>query len=113
MDPLEVSGDVDDKQRQINLQKFKDPTQNHRLLILSQVGNAGLNLHEARFMIFADSVWSSQQEEQIIGRIYRQPNKQAVYVYFPRVEGTSDTILSAMADVKEKLLRKFMGIEYN
>lgn len=32
---------------------FKDLEKNYRVLIMTSVGNAGLNLHEARFMIFA------------------------------------------------------------
>lgn len=107
--PLEVSGRVSSADRRENLLKFKDPKRNERLLVLSSVGNVGLNLHEARFLIFADSIWSGQAEEQIIGRIHRQPNKQKCIIYFPRVKGTSDTILAEFADVKERLLARFVG----
>lgn len=42
--------------RELAISNFKDRRQNYRVLILSSVGNAGLNLHEARFMLFAVSV---------------------------------------------------------
>lgn len=35
---------------------FMNPSMNYRVLFISSVGNAGLNLHAARFMIFAVSV---------------------------------------------------------
>ncbi|KAH8114058.1 P-loop containing nucleoside triphosphate hydrolase protein [Phellopilus nigrolimitatus] len=109
--PLSVTGKQSAKKRQHNISEFKDPRRNNRVLVLSSVGNAGLNLHEARFLIFADTVWSGQQEEQIIGRLHRQPNRQQVHVYIPRASGTSDVILSRMSRNKEDLLGAFMNTD--
>ena len=53
LEPLVLTGATSVKKRAEALRDFKDPEQNHRLLILSSIGGAGLNLHEARFMIFA------------------------------------------------------------
>ena len=56
LSPLVLTGATSVKKRAEALRDFKDPEQNHRLLVLSSIGGAGLNLHEARFMIFAVSV---------------------------------------------------------
>ncbi|KAL5476645.1 hypothetical protein ACEPAI_2831 [Sanghuangporus weigelae] len=86
---------------------FKDPEKNYRVLIMTSVGNAGLNLHEARFMIFADMVWSGQTEAQVIGRMYRQPNEQLCRVYFPIVQETTDEFLTRTGKSKIYLLDVF------
>ena len=56
-----------------------------------------------------DNVWSSQQQEQIIGRIHRKPNKKECRIYIPRLYGTSDMELGQLASVKEMLLSMFVG----
>lgn len=52
LDPLVLTGATSVKKRAEALKEFKDPNLNRRVLILSSIGGAGLNLHEARFMIF-------------------------------------------------------------
>ena len=56
-----------------------------------------------------DNVWSSQQQEQIIGRIHRQPQMEECHVYIPRLAGSSDMALRHKVTVKEKLLELFVG----
>ena len=54
-------------------------------------------------------MWSSQQQEQIIGRIHRQPQMEECHVYIPRLAGSSDMALRHKVTVKEKLLELFVG----
>ena len=49
--PLLVTGRESPKDRTKALLDFKDPNLNNRLLVLSPVGSAGLNLHEAKHLI--------------------------------------------------------------
>lgn len=56
IEPLLLTGSSSVKKRSEALRDFKDKKKNHRVLILSSIGGAGLNLHEARFMIFAVGV---------------------------------------------------------
>ena len=93
------------------LKQFADDKYS-RVLVLSSVGSAGLNLHFAQHLIFADMVWSGQVQQQIIGRIHRQPNEKQVYVWFPIVIDTTDELLDVYASTKEKLLTKFFGEEH-
>lgn len=51
--PLKLVGKLAVNKRNENIKKFKSPVENYRVLVMSSVANAGLNLHEARFMIFA------------------------------------------------------------
>lgn len=52
-------------------------------------------------------VWSGQTEEQIIGRMYRQPNNQRCAVYFPIVKETTDELLTRTGKSKVQLLDVF------
>lgn len=49
--PLLVTGNATPMERVKALEDFKDPNLNERLLILSPIGSAGLNLHEAKHML--------------------------------------------------------------
>ncbi|KAL5485573.1 hypothetical protein ACEPAI_6614 [Sanghuangporus weigelae] len=103
---LECTGSLTVATRNRVLKQFAD-VRSSRVLILSSVGSAGLNLHFAQHLIFADMVWSGQVQQQIIGRIHRQPNEKQVYVWFPIVKKTTDELLDVFASTKEKLLTSF------
>ena len=45
----------------------------------------------------------------MIGRVHRQPNEQTVHVYYPRIRGTSDEVMSSIAAQKDSFLQEFMG----
>lgn len=112
IEPILCIGSLSAPARNKNLAAFANPAETRRVLILSAVGNVGLNLHMAQHLIFGDVVWSGQTQHQIIGRIHRQPNDRQVYVYVPRVRGTTDLSLSEMSINKEKLLDTFLSAHW-
>ncbi|RDB15031.1 Protein CHROMATIN REMODELING 5 [Hypsizygus marmoreus] len=79
-----------------------------RVLIISSVGSTGLNLTEASVIIFLDQPWSAQDERQIRGRAYRQPQKKVVRCYHILADETADIILSSLARGKHDMLEAFL-----
>lgn len=70
------------------------------LLATTTVGGVGLNLPEARVIIFADQNWSPKIEEQAIARVCRpqQQNKPLVYKLYN--SGFIDEYIKQMQDAK-------------
>lgn len=108
-DYLECKGSMSPKKRAEMLRMFADHGANHRILILSNVGIIGLNLHAAQHLIFADVGWTGQDRTQVIGRLQRKPQKSLVHVYLPCINNTTDDILNGMSLTKERLLDIFLG----
>lgn len=109
IDALVCTGGRSQRARREALQNFRDPEGSYRVLVLSKIGNAGLNLHHAQHLIFGDMVWSGQTQEQIIGRVCRPPNAKQVYVWVPRVLGTSDMKFHEFSNTKQSLLETFLS----
>ncbi|KAI6111419.1 P-loop containing nucleoside triphosphate hydrolase protein [Pisolithus sp. B1] len=92
----------------INRFRSIDPS-GPRVLIFSAVGTVGLNLAVSDTLIMLDQPWSAQEERQIIGRAWRQPQSKVVYAYSLRAMGTTDVLMSTMARGKAFLLEAFAG----
>jgi hypothetical protein len=55
-----------------------------------------------------DQTWSSQDERQIDGRVWRQPQDKNVIIYHVLADQTSDIMLSGMASTKRDMLDAFL-----
>lgn len=103
---------------------FKEST-TCKVLIISSVGSAGLNLAFCNCVIYIvclfpvyfkgmlttfgqDQTWSSQDERQIDGRVWRQPQDKNVIIYHVLADQTSDIMLSSMASTKRDMLDAFL-----
>jgi len=103
---------------------FKEST-TCKVLIISSVGSAGLNLAFCNCVIYLvclfpinftnmltrfgqDQTWSSQDERQIDGRVWRQPQAKEVLIYHILADQTSDIMLSGMASTKRDMLEAFL-----
>ena len=95
-----------------------------RVLLLSNVGMAGINLPEANILIALvsvslalfspvqltgckDQLWSHQDLTQLIGRVWRLPQKKDVIVYIPLLNDATDMFLSVLSFTKSQLLYAF------
>ncbi|KAG8795154.1 hypothetical protein FRC16_010207 [Serendipita sp. 398] len=77
------------------------------VLLLSSVGKVGINLHRASVMIIMDPQFSHEDTYQIIGRVWREPNRKQVHVYRLLAEDTADTQVENIANHKQKLAFAF------
>lgn len=97
-------------ERQQCVQDFRKNSKN-RILIISAVGNTGLNLACADFLIFIDQPWSGQDVEQAGGRVCRFPQKREVWIIHLLALGTTDVIMSCMARGKKDMLDAFVRLK--
>lgn len=96
-----------------------------KVLIISSVGSAGLNLAFCNCVIYIvclfsvyftnllttfgqDQTWSAQDERQIDGRVWRQPQDKEVIIYHILADQTSDIMLSTLASTKSDMLDAFL-----
>jgi superfamily II DNA or RNA helicase len=65
-----IHGGVDNDQRWVELERFKDP-RGPRVLLSSEVGSEGIDLQFCRVLVNYDLPWNPMRVEQRIGRIDR------------------------------------------
>ncbi|TDL13173.1 P-loop containing nucleoside triphosphate hydrolase protein, partial [Rickenella mellea] len=104
---LWIDGNIPVNTRQERIDRFR-AGKDERVMIMSAVGMTGLNLSCANFVIFFDQPWSSQDEEQFIGRAWRPPQKKQVWVYHLIALGTTDVLMCGMARGKSAMLDEFL-----
>ena len=94
------------------------------------MGMTGLNLDCANFMIIMvslfdryfkwlmvtfcllqDALWSGLEENQLVGRIYRQPQLKQVFVYKLIALRTPDSIIDSISNTKRELHEALMEKE--
>ncbi|KAF5379543.1 hypothetical protein D9615_006663 [Tricholomella constricta] len=109
-DIVEVNGNMSTKSRQHALQRFDKPD-GPRVLLMSAVGMTGLNLPIANILIMLDTLWSAQEDRQLIGRIWRTPQKKEVHVYRLIANGTPDVFLNHLSFDKSAMHEAFTGSE--
>lgn len=76
-----ITGSVSDKERAIILDQY-NTMDNHQILLLSDAGEAGINLSQTRYLIEFDLADSAAKQTQRHGRIQRADSKHNhVFVY--------------------------------
>ncbi|KAG6876903.1 hypothetical protein C0993_012196 [Termitomyces sp. T159_Od127] len=108
---LAINGKITVAKRDKIVKAFYDDSQPARVLILSSVGNAGLNLSCADVIIFFDQPWSSQEERQIRGRAWRQPQKKTVTEIHLFAEDSADLVMYQVARGKKNAFDSFVNKE--
>jgi SNF2 family DNA or RNA helicase len=128
VDCIEVNGTMSPTQRNEAIGKFKtSDRKGPRVLILSQVGMTGLNLPVANILIMIvcsicyptnktqlqinaqDTLWSAQDDRQLIGRLWRHPQHKIVHVYRLIADKTSDVFLNNISFDKAQMHDAFTG----
>ncbi|KAH9828575.1 P-loop containing nucleoside triphosphate hydrolase protein [Rhodofomes roseus] len=82
------------------------------VLVMSSVGATGLNLAWANIMIFVDTTWSAQEDEQAIGRILRFGQKSDVLIYYLITLASVDVLLNTIAFDKGVMHQAFMEADF-
>ena len=129
IDCIEVNGSKSVNSRATYLDKFRTSTRDDkRVCLLSQVGTEGLNISEANILIILvhfflraqllrvadsllrsiqDTMWSRQEDTQLIGRVWRLPQDKNVIVYRLMMKDSTDILLNVISFTKMQLLQAF------
>ena len=87
--PSSIIGGQSDKKRQENIDKFQNG--DTKLMIAGlRAGNLGINLTQARYVIFAELDWSPAYHRQAEDRLHRIGQKNTVFAYYLIGHGTLD-----------------------
>ena len=87
--PVSIIGGQSDKVRQEQIDKFQNG--DSKLMIAGlRAGNVGINLHRARYVIFAELDWSPAIHRQAEDRLHRIGQKNTVFAYYLIGNGTLD-----------------------
>ena len=106
--PLLIAGEVSNEERKENIDKFQNENEN-KILISTEAGGMGLNLHRANFVIHFDLPWSVSKIEQREDRAHRIGQKANVTVYKLIVSGTIDEYVLKTLHKKQKLSADLLG----
>ena len=66
-----INGEVSQNQRELNINDFKTSSDINVLIANINIGNVGLNLQEANYMIYYNSTFEYAKRKQSEDRIYR------------------------------------------
>ncbi|KAI0681777.1 P-loop containing nucleoside triphosphate hydrolase protein [Cerioporus squamosus] len=105
---VEIHGQRTLKQRVKDLHTFKT-SPDVRVLLLSQVGTVGLNVAFANILITMDTLWSAQEDAQLIGRLWRHPQKKIVINYRTILNDTPDVFVNTICRDKALLHEAFVA----
>ncbi len=95
----EVTGEFKPAQRAKILDEFRDSDDTF-VCLLSNVGLVGLNLAFANIMIIVDNLWSAQDYDQLVGRVWRHGQQKNVTNYHILALHTSDIFFTTVAEDK-------------
>ncbi|KAG6883166.1 hypothetical protein C0993_007538, partial [Termitomyces sp. T159_Od127] len=109
VESIAINGKIPTAKRDKLVKDFYDDTKGARTAVISGVGGAGLNLSIANSVIFFDQPWSAQEERQIRGRAWRQPQKSPVTGYYLLAEDSADLVMHACARGKGDLFSGFVN----
>ncbi|GLB36948.1 putative aortic smooth muscle cell differentiation [Lyophyllum shimeji] len=108
---LAINGKLSFDKRDKQVKRLYDDRDPARVFIFSSVGAAGLNLSIADVVILLDQPWSAQDENQIRGRAWRQPQKKTVKTIHLLASDSADLLIHDMARQKRDMFDAFVNKE--
>lgn len=96
-----IQGSVSMDQRHYILESWK---KDGTVLVGTSAMSASLNLQDAHYLIQYDLCWSKADEDQRIGRVWRQNQKSPVTVYNIMAEGTVDWMIRKAIKTKGSMM---------
>ncbi|KAL7277927.1 hypothetical protein ACG7TL_007875 [Trametes sanguinea] len=107
---LEINSEKTPKQRADTLNSFRLSSE-VQVVLMSNVGTVGLNIAFANIVVIVDNLWSAQEMEQLIGRVWRHPQSKQVLIYSLIAVGTSDVFLNTISRDKGTMQSGFMNTD--
>lgn len=107
-----IHGGIDNEQRWVELERFKDP-RGPRVLLSSEVGSEGIDLQFCRVLVNYDLPWNPMRIEQRIGRIDRvgQMAKRLSIVNFKVKNTVEERLYERLHEKLEKYMNSLGDLE--
>ncbi len=97
--------------RETEISKFQNDTNNKVFLISLKAGGTGLNLTAADYVFLADPWWNPAAEQQAINRAHRIGQDKKVFVYKYISNNTVEEKILKLQSKKQKLSEEFITNE--
>ena len=104
-----IDGATSQDDRSDIIHRFQDPEVPPRVLVCTRAAYAGVTLHRAHHLIFAERWWTSVEDDQAEGRIYRIGQKRQPHCIYLHAEGTIDDRMDELVQSKRDLIRALIG----
>ena len=98
-----VDGKISQKDRNIILDKFKDPKDETKVLVCSDCLSYGCNLQNSSSIINFNLLWNPSAIQQRQGRIIRKGQKNDVDIYFLEMEKTFEEKILERLDYRSRV----------
>lgn len=105
-----IDGSTKQEDRSEIIERFQDAARPPRVLICTRAAYAGVTLHRAAHMVFAERWWTCVEDDQAEGRIYRIGQKRATHVIYVHAKGTIDERMDELVKTKRELIRNLIGV---
>jgi SNF2 family DNA or RNA helicase len=103
---LTLTGETSDKDRARLVERFQDPDDSLRVVILNRnAGGESITLDRADDMVVIDQPWISDTDEQLIARIHRVSRIHQVTVYRLLSSGTIDEWMASLTDEQREVIK--------
>lgn len=98
-----VDGKISQKDRNIILDKFRDPEDTTKVLVCSDCLSYGCNLQNSSVIINFNLLWNPSAIQQRQGRIIRKGQKNDVYIYFLQMDKTFEEKILDRLDYRSRI----------
>ena len=102
-------GQMNEKERKKEIDKFCSDTDNHIFLISLKAGGLGLNLTAADYVFILDPWWNPAVEDQAVSRAHRIGQEKNVFVYRFISKETIEEKILLLQDRKSELAETFIN----
>lgn len=107
--PLLYHGKMPQKERQANLDQFKEDKSKHVILMSYATGSVGLNLQYCNYVFLFDRWWNPAIEDQAINRAHRLGQKEPVIVTPFVSQETIEGRIAEVLDQKRQLFNEVIA----
>jgi SNF2 family DNA or RNA helicase len=107
--PLQYHGKIPGSERQAILDRFKNDSKCHVLLMSYGTGSVGLNLQFTNYVFLFDRWWNPAIEDQAINRAHRLGQKSPVFVTRFITQNTIEGRINEVLERKRQLFNELIG----
>lgn len=91
------------------IRAFQSPHGRPMIFICSRAGYVGVTLTRARYVVFAERWWTSVEDDQAEGRVYRITQTRPPHMIYMHVPGSIDDKMRTLVEGKRDLIQKLIG----
>lgn len=105
IETLKITGQVSQKQRKENKDRWQQPGGPRVFLLNTAAGGVSLTLDAADDLVFLDETWIPDEQEQVEDRIHRVSRLHNVTIHYLRTLGTIEENIALTTGSRERLTK--------